>query len=339
MSGGVDSSVAAYLLREQGYRVIGLTMLPVAGMRHVAQDARGIACSLGIEHVTIECEELFHKQVIEDFCHAYRNGKTPNPCIRCNDTVKFGFLLDHAIKLGADLFATGHYAVVQRSDTSGLFQLLSSKDKKKDQSYFLYRLDQKRLSRIIMPLGRLTKQAVKQLARAKGLPIRSDCESQDICFLAGRDYAELVCKLFPEAAQPGPFLTSDGKVVGTHRGLVYYTVGQRRGIGIAARTPLYVLALDPLRNAVVIGQRENLYQAMFTARDVHWVAGEAPAQPVRAIAKIRYLHRAAPAIIEARDGLRVAVKFDEPQMSITPGQSAVFYDPVDSSVLGGGIIE
>lgn len=339
MSGGVDSSVAACLLREQGYRVIGLTMVPVPEMHRVVADAGRVARSLGIEHVVVECGEIFQEQVIEDFCREYRSGKTPNPCIRCNDTVKFGFLLDHALRLGADFFATGHYAMIQRSCSGGPFRLLPGKDRRKDQSYFLYRLDQKRLRHIIMPLGSLTKKEVKRLAHERGIPVPLDRESQDICFLVGRDYAELVQGLFPDSARPGPFLTAEGTVIGTHRGLIHYTVGQRRGIGIAGRDPLYVLALDSSRNAVVVGPRDRLYQDMLIARDVHWVSGEVPPQPMRVIARIRYLHKAAPAVVMPLEGMRVAVRFDDPQMSITPGQSAVFYNPEDSSVLGGGIIE
>lgn len=339
MSGGVDSSVAAALLQEAGWTVVGMTMVVASGMRHTVANAQRVAQALNIEHLILDCTELFRAQVIEDFCTQYRSGRTPNPCIRCNDAVKFGFLREQAARNGADFFATGHYARIEASETSGLFRLLPGVDRLKDQSYFLYRLDQQRLGRILMPLGISTKEQIRTIARSKALPVPYDRESQDVCFLAGADYADFVREHLPGCAAPGPILDRSGRVLGSHRGLIHYTVGQRRGIGIAGPVPLYVLALDPERNALVVGEKEYLYGDFLEARAVHYVSGAAPDGPVRALVKIRYLHRPASAVVMPREGDRAQVLFDAPQLSITPGQSVVFYDVQENFVIGGGVIE
>ncbi|MCX8043378.1 MAG: tRNA 2-thiouridine(34) synthase MnmA [Desulfobacterota bacterium] len=339
MSGGVDSSVAAALLKEQGYRVIGITMIAVPALHHAAARAAYIARSLGIDHITVDCHELFHQRVIAPFCAAYRCGKTPNPCVRCNDAVKFGFLRDYAERCGAALFATGHYARIERDGKRNTFRLVPGIDSRKDQSYFLYRLDHVRLARIILPLGMMTKEQVKQYARSMALPVLYDRESQDICFLSGMDYGAFVAQHAPGSALPGPIVNCAGEVLGTHRGIIHYTVGQRRGIGIAAGEPLYVVALDPGRNAVIVGSKKDLYRKECTAGEVVWIDGSVPHTPLRVLAKIRSLHQAAMAWVVPHETTQVNVRFDAPQMSITPGQSIVFYDPASGCVLGGGIIE
>lgn len=338
MSGGVDSSLAAALLKEQGHEVIGMTMVVVPDGRQVATDAQRVARALNIEHITLDCTDVFQSRVIQNFCEEYRQGRTPNPCVRCNHHVKFGVLLEKAVALGADLFATGHYARIVRESSGALFRLMPGADSGKDQSYFLYTLDQGRLGKIIMPLGPLTKAQVRGQAKDRALPVHLSKESQDICFLAGQSYTRFLQERLPQCAVPGPLLSPDGRVIGRHRGLMYYTIGQRRGIGIARPAPLYVIALDPGRNAVIAGEKKHLYQDCLQAREVSWIAGAAPSEPLRVHAKIRYLHRPAPAVVAPLDGTRVSVRFDSPQLSITPGQSVVFYEPEEKYVLGGGII-
>ena len=263
---------------------------------------------------------------------------TPNPCIRCNDTIKFGVLLQQAEAYGADFFATGHYARILRASSS-LLRLLPGTDPRKDQSYFLYRLDQRRLAKTLMPLGAWRKEDVREYVRRNGLPVALGHESQDVCFLGGKSYGAFLEECLDQHPAAGPILSRDGAVLGEHRGLIYYTIGQRRGIGIAAREPLYVVALDVSRNAVIVGSKKDLYHDRFTVRDVQWISGHAPHEPVVAHTKIRYLHAAARSVITPRDDSRVSVYFDTPQLSITPGQSAVFYDVREGLVLGGGVIE
>lgn len=338
MSGGVDSSLAAALLKERGSEVIGMTMVVVPEAQHIAADAQRVARALGIEHITLDCTDVFQTRVIENFCEEYLQGRTPNPCVRCNHHVKFGVLLEKAAAMGADFFATGHYVRIAQAKADGLFRLMPGVDNSKDQSYFLYTLDQHRLKKIIMPLGALTKAQVRLQAQERALPVRLDKESQDICFLAGTSYTRFLKKQLPQCAVPGPLLSPDGRVIGEHRGLMYYTIGQRRGIGIAGPEPLYVIALEPERNAVIVGEKKHLYRDCLQACEVSWISGAVPPEPIRGYAKIRYLHRPAPALVTPLDGTRVSVRFETPQMSITPGQSVVFYEPEESCVLGGGII-
>ena len=241
--------------------------------------------------------------------------------------------------MGAAFFATGHYARIETAGTTGEYRLLPGADRRKEQSYFLFRLDQPRLARTIMPLGSFTKAQTRALACGRALPVPYDRESQDVCFLAGTDYARFVVRRFPDCAAPGPILDRAGTVLGRHRGLIHYTVGQRRGIGIAGPAPLYVLRLDPERNAVVVGERRYLYGDCLEARAVHYVSGVVPEAPFRAMVKIRYLHQPAAAVVAPRDGTCASVRFDEPQLSITPGQSVVFYDPQEGFVIGGGVID
>ncbi len=346
MSGGVDSSVAAAILKEQGFEVIGATMrlLPCGaeattlegccGPRGAAEALR-VAHILGIPHYEVDFADLFSQKVIADFCAEYARGRTPNPCIRCNQLIKFGAFLDWALRsLGADFVATGHYARIERDGSRTV--LKSALDSHKDQSYVLCMLTQEQLAHSLMPIGCHTKEAVRAMARDRGLPVADRPESQEICFIPDRDYRRFVGNRIPAGARPGPIMDPAGKVLGQHSGLINYTVGQRRGLGIAARYPLYVIAIDPERNAVIVGPRSAVYASELEAEGVNWIAGEPPKGEIRVSAKVRYLHAAAAALVDPLEGVRVRVRFDEPQMAITPGQFVVFYDC--ETVLGGGVI-
>lgn len=349
MSGGVDSSVAAVLLKENGYQVIGVTMEvwpsedpagEVTGLGDycgidAVSDARRVALKLGIPHYVMNFRDIFALKVVDYFCQEYSRGRTPNPCIRCNQYIKFGAFIDRAKELDADFIATGHYARVEEFD--GRFVLAKGMDSGKDQSYALYTMTQDKLRCTLMPLGSLTKETVRQISRDMGLPVTDKQESQDICFISGDDYTSFLEGRIPEAAKPGPIIDSEGNVLGEHRGIIRYTVGQRRGLGIAAKEPLYVRALDWERNAVIIGARDGIYGEELLASNVNWIANGEPSQPIAIEAKIRYRHREAEALVEPMGNDRAYVKFKEPQMAITPGQAVVFYQR--DLVVGGGTIE
>jgi len=347
MSGGVDSSVAAALLKEQGYTVIGVTMriwdggasAPAARLRGCygpdeesdIEDARRVACALDIPFHVLDLRSEYRSQVLDYSRGEYLSGRTPSPCTRCNREVKFEAIGRRAREggIGFDLFATGHYARVEYDDKSGRYLLRKARDTRKDQSYFLFSLSQEQLGCCLFPLGDRTKQEVKQIAWDLGLGIDGKPESQD--FISG-GYSFLV----RDRAQPGPILDIQGSVVGKHRGIPYYTIGQRRGLGITSKEPLYVTGIDAERNAVIVGRKEELYSDELTASELNWIAHE-PSGPIRAKAKIRYRHSEAEATITPLDEGRVHVRFGEPQMAITPGQAVVFYD--GDIVLGGATIE
>lgn len=345
MSGGVDSSVAAALLVEQGYEVTGVMLRlwaePAAGCREnlcctpeAVERARTVATQLGIPFQEVDAREDFYRAVVETFVAEYAAARTPNPCIPCNREIRFGLLMRWARERGADYLATGHYARIRR--VGDRYQLLRGRDRSKDQSYVLHILTQEQLAHALFPLGDWTKGEVRALARARGLPVADQPESQDICFLADGDYRRFVAERAPEAARPGPILDTAGRVLGEHRGLIHYTVGQRKGIGIAAPYPLYVLALDPARNALIVGRAEELGQTECTVARMHYISGETPEGPFRATAQIRYRHKEAlVTAIPLPDG-RLQVRFDRPQRDITPGQYLVLYD--GEVVLGGGVI-
>ncbi|MEW5762401.1 MAG: tRNA 2-thiouridine(34) synthase MnmA [Bacillota bacterium] len=344
MSGGVDSSVAAALLKGAGHEVIGITMEiwppgrengGCCGLAAV-QDARRVAFRLGIPHYVVNLREVFARQVIDNFCAEYARGRTPNPCIRCNRYVKFDALLERARALEAAFLATGHYARIARDRATGRFLLKKGVDQGKDQSYFLYSLTQAQLSRILFPLGELTKERVRAVARDLGLPVAEKAESQEVCFIPDNDYHRFLRRHCPGDFREGPILDERGRVLGRHRGLAFYTVGQRRGLGIAAGEPLYVVALDPVRNAVVVGPERALYREALVAGELNWIAFDALQAPLQVQARIRYRHREAPATVAPRDEGRVLVRFFTPQRAITPGQAAVFYD--GDLVVGGGTI-
>ncbi|MBM3285363.1 MAG: tRNA 2-thiouridine(34) synthase MnmA [Candidatus Aminicenantes bacterium] len=351
MSGGVDSSVSAALLLERGHDVIGVTMnlfsLPgdlcrseelrsCCGWKAV-KDAHEVALKLGIPHLVADFRREFEETVIRDFCREYSRGRTPNPCIRCNEHIKFSLFLRRAERLGADLIATGHHSRVTRDRGPGIHHLRKGKDRAKDQSYFLYPLTQEQLSRVLMPVGGLSKSEVREEARKRGLKVAAKPESQEVCFIGRGRYPDFLKERIPGAFQPGPICDLDGRVLGEHKGIIHFTVGQRRGLGISASRPLYVVSIDPDSRTVTVGPNEALLSRKFLASEVTWIAGGKLEEPVRMKAKIRYKHQEAKARVFPFTPDKVVVEFEEPQRAVTPGQSVVFY--CRDEVLGGGIID
>lgn len=345
MSGGVDSSVAAALLREQGYEVIGMMMRLWSEPGCESDNrcctpesmalARRMAAKLGIPFYAIDAQQPFHDTVVTYFMDGYAQGDTPNPCLVCNRHIRWEFLLQRALAAGADYMATGHYARLGQ-DRAGRFQLLRAVDRAKDQSYVLHVLGQEQLAHALFPLGEFTKPRVREMARRFNLPVAERPDSQDLCFLGEGDYRTFLRRNAPQLENPGPILTRTGEQLGQHQGLAYYTIGQRKGLGIAAPDPLYVLAKDLHRNALIVGPKEQLGQSELLAAGVNWVAGAAPTEVQRLQVKIRYKAVEAWAVVTPLPGSRAHVRFDEPLRDIAPGQAAVFYD--GEVCLGGGII-
>jgi tRNA-uridine 2-sulfurtransferase len=345
MSGGVDSSVAAALLKEQGYDVIGmmLRLWSEPGKEDsnrcctpdsMAQ-ARRVAAILDIPFYVIDAKDVFQRTVVQYFLDGYARGETPNPCLICNRQIRWTFLLDHALALGADFMATGHY--VRKQTTDNFHQLLRAVDRNKDQSYVLHVLNQEKLARALFPVGDYPKPEIRQIAEKYGLPTASRKDSQDLCFLAGEDYRTFLQRNAAEMLRPGQIVTRAGESLGEHNGLANYTIGQRKGLGVASAVPLYVLGKNAATNSLIIGTQEELGSSELTARDVNWVSGEEPhAEPFRAEVKIRYTAKEAWALVTPLDGGQVKVQFDAPQRDITAGQAAVFFQ--NDVVLGGGII-
>lgn len=346
LSGGVDSSVAAALLLREGLDVFGVTMLlwsasslgearPAGATPPSEADHTRIICdTLGIPLHVVDLREQFKSQVVDAFCESYLRGSTPNPCVICNRHIKFGALMRAALELGADQLATGHYARIALN--AGEYQLLRASDRHKDQAYVLYTLGQTDLQRALFPVGHLSKEQVRRVAADLRLPSAHRPESQDACFLARTDYRQLVARLRPDAAQPGPILDTAGQVIGQHQGIAFYTVGQRQGLGIFGPTPSYVVEIDASRNAVVVGPKAALYRRSLLAHQVSYVSGRPPQGPVAIQAKIRYNAGEQPATLEALPNDTARVTFSSPQPAITPGQGVVFYQ--DDVVLGGGLI-
>lgn len=341
MSGGVDSAAAAALLQEQGFAVSGATMrLYCPGGREPddLKDAAQIAARLGIPHFLFEFEDTFRAEVLLPFRDGYVRGETPNPCVLCNRRLKFGRFLARALLLGADRIATGHYARVTYDGDSGRYRLWKAADWGKDQSYVLYSLSQWELSHVMFPLGGLHKEEARALvaARGLGLPVAHKKDSQDICFVPDGDYAGFLEREMGVVSPPGKFIDTAGRVLGEHRGLVRYTVGQRRGLGQGFGRPLYVLRKDLQHNAVVLGEERELYQSRLTAGAVNWVSGRPPDGPITVSAKTRYSQKEAAATVQALPDGRAQVYFESPQRAVTAGQAVVFYD--GDEVLGGGTI-
>lgn len=346
MSGGVDSSVAAALLKERGYNVIGVTLqiwpsdTPSEGQGccslDAVEDARRVATILGIPHYVLNMREEFERSVIADFLDEYARGRTPNPCIRCNEHVKFSALLGKAQALGADRLATGHYARIGR-DAEGRFTLLRAADPRKDQSYVLYMLGQRELARLEFPLGEMAKKDARTLAREMGLPVWRKPDSQEICFVGSEGHRAFLAQRRPETAVPGEIRDTSGRLLGRHSGAAGFTIGQRKGIGVAAAEPLYVVDIDTGRNIITVGRREELMATGVQVGAVKWVSGEAPAGPIAVTCKVRYNMREVPATVRPLPDGEWELEFVTPERAPTPGQAAVFYD--GETVLGGGTIE
>lgn len=297
--------------------------------------ARRVAAILDIPFYVIDAKDVFRETVVEYFLEGYARGETPNPCLICNRKIRWTFLLDHALALGADFMATGHYARV-RKDERGKIELLRGIDRNKDQSYVLHVLDQEKLKHALFPVGEYTKPEIRQIAEQHGLPTASRKDSQDLCFLAGEDYRNFLQRNAAEMLKSGEIVTRDGTTIGSHNGLANYTIGQRKGLGVASPVPLYVITKDAVRNTLIVGTQDELGSKELTARDVNWVSGEAPHEPFRAEVKIRYTAKEAEAWVTPMEAGQAQVAFEAPQRDITAGQAAVFYQ--NDVVIGGGII-
>ena len=344
MSGGVDSSAAAVLLQEQGYAVSGLHLsllsglpLPADRLPDDGSDARAVASLLGLPFYDMDLSPEFWATVIDYFIREYEAGRTPNPCIDCNRCLKFGALLDRALVLGYDYIATGHYARVDRDPDTGLYRLLRGRDRRKDQSYVLYQLTQHQLAHLLLPVGNYDKPAIRDSARQAGLLNADKADSQDICFVPDGDYAEFLREYGHVAMEPGDFVDQDGHVLGRHKGLPCYTTGQRKGLGVSAGKHVYVVRKNAADNTILLGDNEDLFTGRLTACRVNWIAGQAPAGPIRVTAKTRYSQTEAEATVTPLKGQRIEVVFDRPQRAVTAGQAVVLYD--GDQVLGGGVIE
>lgn len=380
MSGGVDSSVAAALLKEQGHEVIGMmlrlwsepALIEDDGIERVAQnkccsleavdDARRVARMLDIPFYLINVEQEFKEHIVDYFYAEYMAGRTPNPCLRCNRHIRFTLLLNRALALDADYLATGHYVRVDKHPVTGKFRLRRGIDAGKDQSYVLHVLNQQQLAHACFPLGEYTKPQVRAMAAERGMSVASKAESQEICFVAYNDYRSFIDRYAQaqeeeqiagvgtaatahsggviQAPRPGPIIDTGGKTLGRHRGLAYYTIGQRKGLGLTSSEPLHVLKIDAAQNALVVGPAEHLLKGECTVGQMHYVSGEPPTAPFTAKARIRYKAPEQEAAVTPLEGRRARVAFERPQRAITPGQAAVFYGGEDGDeVLCGGIIE
>ena len=345
MSGGVDSSVAAALLAEQGHDVVGVSM-QLYDQREGGfgtcctiddlHDARRVAARIGIPHYILNFESHFHTHVQQNFIGEYARGRTPIPCAHCNSEVKFSELLSRAGGYGASRLATGHYARIERGD-DGRVRLLRGRDAAKDQSYFLFSLTQTQLALAAFPVGDLPKDEVRAHAHRLGLDVADKPDSQEICFVPDGDYAGFLERADPALAVSGAVVDGAGRTLGTHGGVHRFTVGQRKGLGLSASVPLYVVAIDAVSREVTVGPRDALDRRALTASQVNWISGTAPAAWTAVTAQIRHRHRAAPARVRALDGGRAELEFDAPQSAVSPGQAAVFYD--GEAVVGGGWID
>lgn len=344
MSGGVDSAGAAVLLRREGYTVSGVTLRlhhykdrpGLCGSSADIDAAREAAARLNIPHTVLDCCELFQHAVMDKFVSEYVRGRTPNPCIDCNREVKFGALMDRVLDRGIDFMATGHYARVRYDADAGRWLLLRGRDRRKDQSYVLYQLTQHQLEHLLLPVGEYEKPAIRELAAQSGLANADKPDSQDICFVPDGDYVAFLRQYGGVQPVPGDFVDRGGHVLGRHRGLECYTTGQRKGLGVSATAPLYVISKDLERGTVLLGADEDLFRRELTADHLNWISLERPDGPVRITAKTRYSHNEAAAVVEPVGEDLVHVTFAQPQRAITAGQAVVFYD--GDVVVGGGTI-
>jgi len=349
MSGGVDSSVCAYLLKKHGYEVIGMTMQiwqdasedfkqKEGGCCSISAvyDARRVADKIGIPYYVTNLKDQFNEKVIQYFINEYIEGRTPNPCIVCNRYLKFDDLLKKAMEIDAFYVATGHYGIIEKDKSTNRFILRKSVDQSKDQTYALYNLSQFQLEHTLLPLGKFTKNQVRQIAEEAGLSVAHKPDSQEICFI-DTDYKDFLKQKVPEKIKPGPFVDKTGKVLGQHKGIPFYTIGQRKGLGISVGKPLYVIDIDAELNTVVLGDESDLEVKEFLAHKLNWIAIEKLEKNIRVNAKIRYNFQEQPATVVPEDEDCVRVIFDLPQKAVTPGQSVVFYQ--DDIVVGGGIIK
>ncbi len=347
MSGGVDSSTAAWLLKEKGYEVIGATMCigmidqPQEGPARCCgladiEDARRVALQLEIPFYVFHLREEFEREVIQYFCEEYMKGRTPNPCILCNEKIKFGFFLEKALELKADFIATGHYARLDYDKEVGRYFLRKGVDRRKDQSYVLFSLTQDQFHRTLFPLGEYLKEEVRKKALQLGLRVHDKPESQEVCFIHESSYHSFLSERLKESIEHGPILDKDGKVLGRHKGIPFYTIGQRRGLRLAKGKPLYVIGIDRGKNAIIVGGEEEVYRDTFMVDSVHWVIPHKKNSPMNAQVKIRYNHPGSEAILSPKGEDEAEVRFKSPQKAITPGQAAVFYD--GETVMGGGWI-
>lgn len=333
MSGGVDSSVAALLLKEKGAEVLGVTLLLTEGGEENAKEARRVADALGIAHVTADMRRAFQNEVTDYFVREYQNGRTPNPCVACNRTIKFGKMLEFAEQNGCDYLATGHYAKVEQNPKTGLFMLKKAAYLEKDQTYFLYTLTQPQLSRVFMPLGGYTKPQVRALAEQAGLVNAQKKESQDICFIPDGDKNRYLKQFLPDC--PGNFVDTDGNVLGVHQGIFHYTVGQRKGLGMAFGKPMFVLSVNAQNNTIVLGEAGSEFSSGFYLEDCNFLPYETPPDELLCCCKVRYSAREVSCRLKKTDEGYLAY-LNEPTRAITPGQAAVFY--IGDEVIGGGTI-
>lgn len=354
MSGGVDSSVAALLLKQKGYEVLGITMKlweykNVGG--NIRNDsgccsidavfhAKAVCSQLNIPHYTLDYTKIFKDRVISNFINEYLQGRTPNPCVLCNMAVRWEALFQLSIELGADVYATGHYAQIDYDSSSERYVLKRGLDEKKDQSYVLWGLTQEQLARTLFPIGSFTKKEVRALATLKDVPTAAIPDSQEICFVPDQNYCRFLNEQIDglkERVADGPIVDSEGKQIGTHQGYPFYTIGQRKGLGIALGKPTFVYDIDPITNTIFVGDEKLVYAKGLQATQVNWVSIPEPDHPLRAEVMIRYKDPGYPATVYPESGNKVKIIFDDPRKAITPGQSAVWYQ--DHTLIGGGIIE
>lgn len=350
MSGGVDSSVTAYILKQRGYDVIGLTMQlidfsTIAGFKEQGKccseqsiyDARRAASIINIPHYVINLQNEFQEKVIQPFIKDYCYGKTPSPCILCNYYIKFDALLKKTLSIGAQKLATGHYVKLTFNKDNNRWFLKKSIDLSKDQSYFLFNLNQYQLSKAIFPLGEYTKKEVRKIANSINLPIANKPESQQLCFIPDDNYRNFIQTHHTLENNEGNFISTDGKILGTHKGIHYYTIGQRRQLGISLGKPLYVIKINPKNNTIILGEKKDIYSSEFIAENMNWIAFDTPPVSIKAAARIRYKHEEASATIIPIDQNNAHIIFEQPQPAITPGQAVVLYQ--NDVVIGGGWIQ